>query len=173
MNVFIHSGGQQLGPFPLEEALKKLSSGAVSASDLAWHEGMPTWAPLRQVLEANKVISTPPPPPLPAPAQPSSPGLGIVSFVIAVAGFPIWLGILILAGLFHAQGRGSQDPSVIAVGLAMFGVIGINIVGGVLGVVASINKSSSTTRSILGAIFNFLQVLGIILLIVVGLSMRK
>ncbi len=45
--TFIIKDNQQLGPFRDSEVLAGLSTGAYSAQDLAWREGMPEWKPLQ------------------------------------------------------------------------------------------------------------------------------
>lgn len=71
MQIYVGKGGQQLGPFSLEEINRKLADGSFAASDLAWYEGAAAWAPLSGV--AGVVIPpaaavTPVPIPVPSPA---------------------------------------------------------------------------------------------------------
>ena len=71
MQIYVGKGGQQLGPFSLEEINRKLADGSFAASDLAWYEGAAGWAPLSGV--AGVVIPpaaavTPVPTPVPSPA---------------------------------------------------------------------------------------------------------
>jgi hypothetical protein len=49
MQIYVGKGGQQLGPFPLEEINRKLADGTFSATDLAWYEGAAGWAPLSSI----------------------------------------------------------------------------------------------------------------------------
>ena len=65
MNYWVARAGQKQGPLPLAEVQKMLAEGRLAATDLAWGEGMPAWAPVLQVL--------PPPPPPAAPAYPPTP----------------------------------------------------------------------------------------------------
>jgi hypothetical protein len=67
MQIFVGKGGQQLGPFSIEEVNRKLADGTFAASDLAWYEGAAGWAPLSSV--AGVVI--PPAAAAPAPATPA------------------------------------------------------------------------------------------------------
>ena len=171
VDIFIHKDGRQSGPFPLVEVIEKASTGALSPSDLAWHEGIPSWVPLSEILQKNKPLSLPVPPPVPFLATTSVPGL--VSFGIELAGFPAWLAILVAAAIFHNQGMGSQNPKMVLVGLGLFAMLGLNAIGGILGLVTVFNKCKSKTLSILGISFNFLQIAGIILLMIIGLAARK
>lgn len=49
MQVYVGKGGQQLGPFPIEEINRKLADGTFSATDLAWYEGAAGWAALSTI----------------------------------------------------------------------------------------------------------------------------
>lgn len=49
MQIYVGKGGQQLGPFPIEEINRKLADGTFSATDLAWYEGAPGWAALSSI----------------------------------------------------------------------------------------------------------------------------
>ncbi len=64
MQIYVGKGGQQLGPFSLEEINHKLADGTFAGTDLAWYEGAAGWAPLSGV--AGVII--PPAPTTPAPA---------------------------------------------------------------------------------------------------------
>jgi hypothetical protein len=48
---FYSQGTSQRGPVPLETLIDSLRSGALSPSDLVWHDGMPQWTPAGQVPE--------------------------------------------------------------------------------------------------------------------------
>src|SRR5436190_1233811 len=46
MEFLIHHHGRPIGPYSESEVRNRLLSGAIDPSDLAWHEGASTWAPL-------------------------------------------------------------------------------------------------------------------------------
>jgi GYF domain 2 len=46
MNIFVNKNGHQQGPFTAEQVQHELKIGAFSATDYAWHEGLPDWIPL-------------------------------------------------------------------------------------------------------------------------------
>lgn len=72
MKYYISRGGQQYGPYSLEELQGMKAQGRVDANDLAWGEGMASWTPVSQVLEsASPAASVPQPytPPQPQPQQ--------------------------------------------------------------------------------------------------------
>jgi hypothetical protein len=73
MDFHLHTNGQTVGVFSLEELHRRRLRGELSAADLVWREGMDNWAPLDSVLAANGLpvpvtVTTPMPPPLPASA---------------------------------------------------------------------------------------------------------
>lgn len=64
MDFLIHRDGREIGPYSESEVRSRLMSGAISSSDLAWHEGLPDWAPLSSFPQfTSKPRSTPPPVP--------------------------------------------------------------------------------------------------------------
>ncbi len=67
---------------------------------------------------------------------------------------------------------GSQNPYMIAVGLELFGMLGLNALGAILGLPQCLT-STAKTLTILGISFNVLQFFGIISLIVLGLMKHK
>ena len=49
MQIRIDRGGQQFGPYSLEQVQQHLASGALLPTDNAWHEGLPGWVPLSEL----------------------------------------------------------------------------------------------------------------------------
>jgi uncharacterized membrane protein YhaH (DUF805 family) len=49
MKIFISKNGQHLGEFELTEVNDKLQCGQIAPADLAWHEGLPNWIPVRSI----------------------------------------------------------------------------------------------------------------------------
>ncbi|MEN6603036.1 MAG: GYF domain-containing protein [Bryobacteraceae bacterium] len=76
MKYLIHRGGQQYGPYSVEELKQFVASGNVLPSDMAWAEGMPAWVPVSQILGGAPAQAPAPAPsyqaPSPAFAQPPS-----------------------------------------------------------------------------------------------------
>jgi hypothetical protein len=60
MHYLINRGGQQFGPYPLSDIHNMLAQGQIAPNDLAWCEGMPSWAPVAQVLAS--IPAAPPAP---------------------------------------------------------------------------------------------------------------
>lgn len=65
MEWFYSQHGKQNGPVETEELLRKLSSGEVAGSDLAWRVGMGGWRAISMIPELNVAPSMPIPPALP------------------------------------------------------------------------------------------------------------
>jgi hypothetical protein len=62
MEIFVLREGQQTGPFN-EDTLQSLCHrGGLAPSDMAWHQGLPTWMPLAEVLKPGSERPTAPPP---------------------------------------------------------------------------------------------------------------
>jgi uncharacterized membrane protein YphA (DoxX/SURF4 family) len=58
----IHNGKQE-EPASEDEIRRRLAEGGLSATDLAWREGLSNWKPLSNVLQASGTASSQPPPP--------------------------------------------------------------------------------------------------------------
>jgi GYF domain 2 len=56
---FIIQEGVQTGPFNRETVVTLLQSGKITPLELAWHEGLPSWKPLGQLLPGVRVIVSP------------------------------------------------------------------------------------------------------------------
>lgn len=69
MQIIVNRDGQQYGPYPLEEVVGHLASGALLPTDWAFTEGMTDWAPLADVM-ASLQAPAPAPAPQPAPVVP-------------------------------------------------------------------------------------------------------
>src|SRR5258708_5856421 len=80
MNYWVAPGGQQQGPFSLADVRRMLAEGRVAATDLAWADGLPNWAPVSQVIPAEvpayAPVAPPPPAAVPVAAQPNYAALG-------------------------------------------------------------------------------------------------
>lgn len=164
MTVYVTKDGRQLGPYPIEQLRELVRQGQFSETDLAWHEGAPNWIPLLQVLRSFA----------PGPPSPSQhPGLGIASFVIGLITGPCWLVLLFVAGTAYKAGATEQSAIMIAVGLIIFAGFGLNLLGGILGIVALQKPNAKKPLSIVGVTLNALQVMGMIGLIILGLTIKS
>jgi len=68
MKYYMHTGGQQLGPFEESELL----SHGLTASTMVWREGMPDWVAASQVPELSHLL----PPSQQPPTYQQQPGYG-------------------------------------------------------------------------------------------------
>jgi hypothetical protein len=69
MKYLIHRGGQQYGPYSVEELRQFVASGNILSSDMAWAQGMPAWVSVSQILGgAPAPAAAPAPAPAPAPS---------------------------------------------------------------------------------------------------------
>jgi len=115
MQIHIHTGGQQQGPFTIEQINQTLRKGALSAdSTLAWYDGCADWIPLKDVpgvtISTHSYASSPPPPPLaPPPKQGDATG-GIIPYKNPHALTAYYLGI---CGLCPVIGVLLAIPAVI------------------------------------------------------------
>lgn len=130
MQLLVHRNGEQLGPFTIEEARGLVSRGHVGLDDLAWHQGLPTWVPLRTLLDSSPSTATaiqPAPPAFPArttsPVAASTSGMAIASFVLGIStllvcflsGIPaVILGHLARSEIRRSQGRIDGDGMAVA-----------------------------------------------------------
>src|SRR5262245_10929112 len=97
MRILVNRGGQQLGPFSLEELRAPVSDGSISQQDLAWWEGSPAWVTVSQVPGLGSASpNVPPIPAVPMAGQDPAPGLATASLVLGITslfGFSCLTGI--------------------------------------------------------------------------------
>ena len=55
MQIFLFINGEQVGPYSAEQIQGMLASGAVTPETMAWHEGLPEWTPVTQVVQPTAV----------------------------------------------------------------------------------------------------------------------
>jgi hypothetical protein len=109
MDILIHRDGQQYGPYTLEQAQEYVINGTlIPATDLAWHEGMTEWLPLKDVLRqlVPAVPTSPqalPPPVIPPPTVPPVTGLTETKAEPNPKTFWIAFVLCLLLGLFGAH----------------------------------------------------------------------
>ena len=101
MEIYIKRGEEQFGPFTPEQVEESLQNGSLIESDIAWHEALPDWVPVKDIL-ALKSGSQPVQETAPniSASQPKSGGNKKV--VLAVAA-----GVIVLA---EPEGRAQPRP---------------------------------------------------------------
>ena len=62
MQIYVTRNGQQFGPYSEQEAMQYIGTGELSASDLAWCDGMPEWVPLSEIIFSIRQAVRPSPP---------------------------------------------------------------------------------------------------------------
>jgi len=121
---------------------------------------------------------SPPPPlavPVPAAVERKHSGLGISSFVISLGGgFAMFL-LFCVAGFMETTTPGGIDEDsgvAVVLGLVIFAVIALHLLGLGLGIGALTQKDRKKVFSVLGLVFNTLVVVGTACVIFLGSSME-
>lgn len=135
MKITIHSHGQQFGPYYLEQVKELMAAGAFVSSDMAWHEGLPSWVPLSDLPFLQGAVSSarhPFPPPLPyqpvqsRPAQlsveTSTSALAIAALILSLFSPGITPFPAIICGRL-ALSEIRKNPSLGGVGIAKAGLM--------------------------------------------------
>lgn len=73
MEWYYAEGKEQKGPVSEEQFAELVRSGAVQASTLVWHAGMPAWKPYGEVYQSQPPATPPPPLSTPGPAPTAGP----------------------------------------------------------------------------------------------------
>jgi hypothetical protein len=163
VEIYIARDGQQTGPVSMEQLVTMAGQGTVSGSDLAWHEGLANWVPLSEVLGAKTGAPVLSPPIL----RSSKARLGLAGFVIGVAGVPLWFIVLVVAGVLR-----NQSQYMAMLGLAVFAMLLVNLVGLTLGVVALSDKDARKRRTTIGVSLNSIAIVCFVLLLIIGLTVK-
>ena len=103
-----------------------------------------------------------------------SSGLGISSFVLAILSGISAMVLIGVAGYIEASTPGGMDeesPAAILVGLCLFAIVGMCLLGFCLGIAALFQSNRSKVFAILGLLFSLVVILGIVGLAVLGMSM--
>lgn len=102
-------------------------------------------------------------------------GLGIASFVLAISVLVLTFVLVVIAGVMEASTPGGMDeesPELIVVGLAIIGMVVLNVVAFGLGIGGMFQKDRKKLYAVLGMSFATLTVIGTIALILFGLSIE-
>lgn len=130
MQIYITRDGQRLGPYSVEEINAQLAAGTVSATDLAWYEGVTNWIPLSSVpgISTGGGATVGAVPTVTAPSAPLSSGnyagfwIRVVAYLIDGIILMIPLGIL----QFLLKGH-TDDPTSGHPVLLVFLIIAIEV----------------------------------------------
>lgn len=64
---FVVEGGQQIGPFLIEQMRERFAAGTLKGDTLIWNPSLPAWTPARDVADIAALFSAGPPSPPPVP----------------------------------------------------------------------------------------------------------
>jgi hypothetical protein len=174
VQIYVSKNQQQLGPYTSAEARSRILTGQLTGADLAWHEDLPAWVTLSEILSSLPAPLIPGP--LPTGGQPTArvSGFAIASLAASVVGAIGWVVLLIfaIAADQHGKTKNENDPMMIVLGLLMIGGLVVNVLGVVAAIVALIKRSPQKWMAIMGIIFNGLEFLVVIVLMIVGLAMK-
>jgi hypothetical protein len=179
VQYYILVGSEQRGPFSWEE----LRGQPLQPDTLVWHDSLPDWKPALHVSELASLLgpyaspaspaANGPPDALPAafPAYRKHSRFGITAFVLAIVAGVSLLGMIVAAGVMAASNPNAGDepaPVMIALGLGIFAAIGAHVIGLGLALAGLFERDRYRTFPILGLCFNFLALLSIGGLMLIG-----
>ena len=101
-------------------------------------------------------------------------GLGIASFVLAMTVGVLAFALVLLAGVMEISTPGGVDEEsavAIVVGLSLFAIFGLNILGIGLAIAGLIQADRLRTFALLGLVFNLLIAASLGGLVIIGLAM--
>jgi hypothetical protein len=167
MKYLISRGGQQYGPYSIDELRQFVASGNILPSDMAWAQSMPAWVPVSQIL-GGAPAAAPTPPAAPAPVYAPAPSYQAPSPAFAQP--PAAAQASYSA---PAQGGGPMPPSmhwalvlVISVFCGFFGLIWLFVQA------SFVKKLDPNNKSIMMFILSFVVGIGgMIVMMVVGIGM--
>ena len=100
MDIHVNRDGQEFGPFPPETVQQYLAAGQLLPTDLAWHEGLPNWTSLGELMASLEGTAPAPVPPVPAlEAAPAAGKSGTGVLILRICLGLILVMALIVAGL--------------------------------------------------------------------------
>lgn len=100
-------------------------------------------------------------------------GIGIASFAMSLGVLIVTFVLVVVAGVMEAStpgGINEESPAAIMLGLAIIGMVLLNIVAFGLGVGTMFQKDRKRLFGVLGMTFSALTIVGIISLIMFGMS---
>lgn len=165
MSTYVLINGKQQGPYSIEQLQGLLATHTISEDALSWRQGMAEWRPVGSWFRKLGPQMT-----SDGSAQ-GQPGLGIISFIIGLAGMIGWFVLLVLAAAGTSGGMGEDHPMMVLVGLGMIFGLGLNLMGAIMGIPVLTKSQVPKTLSLIGVSLNVLEFLGIVFLIVLGLAM--
>lgn len=108
-----------------------------------------------------------------APAMKHS-GIGIASFAMSLGILIVTFILVVIAGVMEAStpgGINEESPAAIMLGLAIIGMVVLNVIAFGLGIGTMFQSDRKKLFGVLGMTFSALTIVGIISLIMFGMSM--
>jgi len=176
MEIHVARNGEKFGPYSADEVRARLAAGQLSGADLCWYEGLAQWVPLAGVMGGLPGGNAAPPLTLVTPANKS--GLAKASFIISIVTTCVWILVFAFIAVTyvrhpdHATSREQADPELMLVGLALMGNMMVNLLGLILGLIVVFKPSSNRWMAIVGVALNGIELLGVIMLMILGLAHR-
>jgi len=155
MQIYVSKNNERYGPYTLEEVLQRLQTGQLDAADLAWHEGLATWAPLSQVVgHTSPQVTIPPLPQARTVVEYAGFWKRLAAFLIDYVALLIpTFAIGYIIGLIYAHngGRDKQEVELLGNGVGIllfwlyFSVMESSALQGTLGKLALSIKVTDTS----------------------------
>jgi len=103
-------------------------------------------------------------------------GACTASFVLAIIGAVVWLGIFVIVIAIEANGQNppkDDDPAVIAVGCSAFLVLALNITGIGVGISGMGKRPSNKWMGVVGLIANILEAVFFVVILLIGMAVQN
>lgn len=100
-------------------------------------------------------------------------GIGIASFVMSLGILIVTFVLVVIAGMMEAStpgGINEESPAAIMLGLAIIGMVVLNVIAFGLGIGTMFQSDRKKLFGVLGMTFSGLTIVGIISLIMFGMS---
>lgn len=181
MQYYLVVGSERRGPL----SVTQLQEHGIRPESLVWCAGLANWTPAIEVSELKNglfaTLDTNPYQPTwtqrvfaQTPNQMKHSRLGIVSFIMGLVIGLSEFAMIIIAGVLEITTPGGvdeQSPQVMLLGLVIIaGMLGA-LVGAVLGIIGLTERNRYKAFPVLGLAFNGLILLGVIALMVIGMTM--
>ncbi len=180
---YVARNRERCGPFTYEQVRQMAASSVLSPHDLVFNEGASQWVEAVTVPGLFPVAV--PRPSLPpygvaesesrqAPGATTHSGLGIASFVIALAVGLLSLVVVVAAGILEAktpEGMGENSPAAMLAGLAFCGGLLLDVLGIGLGIAGLCQRHRMKLFAVLGVVLGSIVLLCDLFLMLVGALM--
>jgi hypothetical protein len=180
MQYFLLVGTERRGPL----SVAQLQDNGARPESLVWHAGLENWTPAIHIkelkdslfssLDTNPYLATGTLGIVAGSAEMKHSRLGIISFVMGLMIGAGEFAIVVVAGIMEATTPGGvdeQSPQVMLLGVVMLaGMLGA-LVGAVLAIIGLTEHNRYKAFSIAGLLFNGLILLGMVALMVIGMTL--